>query len=690
MIETILLVLFVFGPIIGLIIWNFSLSSQIKHLTSLLPASQHPQVVPDTEIVTSINEIPIPKIVEKKEPPEKHISFSLEDFLGRKFFSILGVVSIVLALIFLSVWAFSNGYIGPTGQIAIGIIVSLLFLVAGEILRSKYPKFFFFLSSVGICGLIVTTFVARNVYGFLSPEQSFVAYIVEVGVGILLSLRYDSRVLGNFSVVGGLLAPILIQSPDMSSVGILTFLFVLAFAGFWISTQKKWPEILGVLFVGITAFEIQILGKGSLLSQPTLFLCFIFGMHYLLGSGGIVRCIREKISQEISKPSSYDIFDVLLLISSVLAANLLAYFIFRGQNWNHLGFFVLAQGFLFFGCAEWVKKYSLEIFQKLFLGATLAMILFATGWEIGAESPFVLLLAFLVEGAFFCFAAQKTKELLFHLFGCVALGIAFLLMFQLNSIGESTLAAAGLISGLIFSLRKNFHKDFDTAWRIIAFIFASIIVLHWSFDTLSNTFSLWNNFFPENEFLLFIIPILFGVGVTYSVLKTKKNISRLLGFIFLGIVNVVLFSYFISDPDISKLNSFLSLLLILVGNFSALTTYFISSDKIITSKNYQIVTTILSLSFSCMGILLWGMIFLEEPFLSAIWTIWGILLLSLGIKNHWPHFRYFGIGVFCFLIGKWYLFDIWGLATWVKFFAFGILGAGLLFVSFWYQKNSKK
>lgn len=674
---------FAFILIIGLIVWNILLSLQLKDVRANIPAfKKKMQKKREMSVITPELFVPIQKTLPKK--PLTHSDFALEDFLGRKFFSILGIISIILALIFFSIWAFGHGYVGPKGQIAIGIMASLLFLIAGEKFRSQYPNFFVSLSSVGVAGLIATTFIAQNVYGFLSPGQSFFAYVTEVGVGMFLALRYDSRILGNFSIVGGLLAPILIQIVDINVLSLLSFLSILSVAGFFVSTQKKWPEILGILFVGIASFEIWILNMELLKQSPILFLSFLFGLHYLIGSGGIIRCIREKITQKISTIDSQSIFEILLFIFSVLCANILAHFIFKGQNWSHFGFFVLAQGFILWGGAELAKKHGLEIFQKLFLGATLATILFATGWELEAKNAFIFYLTFLVEGVLFCFAYQKTKEFVFQLFGCAALLLSYFAFYDILSVGSSFVAMILFWASLIFSMRNGLNNKFEKVWGFIAFGLASLTVLTWNFGIFDD---LWTS---ETKFLLFILPVLFGSGIAYSSFKTKIGISRLLGAAFLGIVHLYLFFYFIDTFVGEKGGSFLAMLFVLMGSFAVLASYFLFPKEIPSSKTEQDVMTILTLSFSCLNGILWGSLFLDEPFRSAIWTICAVALLTIGIKNNWSYFRYFGIGAFCALIGKLYLFDVWGFVTWMKFVVFGALGVGLLFVSFWYQKNSKK
>ena len=76
-----------------------------------------------------------PKVVSKTATKG---AFDLEHFLGQKLFPILGATSIVIAIGFFAVWAFANGWVGPMGRIALGLMVSLALIGLGEWLKTKY------------------------------------------------------------------------------------------------------------------------------------------------------------------------------------------------------------------------------------------------------------------------------------------------------------------------------------------------------------------------------------------------------------------------------------------------------------------------------------------------------------------------------------------------------------------------
>ncbi len=626
--------------------------------------------------------------------PEK--SFKLEDFLLKKAIPVVGVITVILAVGFGVSLAFSNGLIGPIGRIALGIIFSILVLGLGEFLRPKYPKFFDKISAVGIGGLLVSIYLARN-YEFatlsepiLSGNQTFIASVLTIATGILLSLRYNTRFLANFTILGGLISPLMVNSAP-NPIGLLTYLAILSIAGFVVSIYKKWPEILGILFIGIVTYEIGLLSLicfeptcnqtpewfiWSLIS-PIVFLSFTFILHFLLGSGGIIRKLKNS---EVQKNDEFDVittFEILLFIISVFTANLIGYFVFKNLEWLHFGFFVLAQGFGFFFLSELFKEKKLEIFQEISLGATLISILFATIWEIGESNAFVLSMALALEGLLILFAEKSFGQRIFSFFGRIALCFALFFISSIENFYLSSITILTIITGLLYSINES-KTILNKIWSCIAILIASGQIMYWSFDLLPDLIG------HSEKFISFIIPIIWGIGLSYSIIKTKENISRIFGFIFITLVCFVGWDEILNGDEFKN---FLTLILLLVGSFSVLSSFFIDKKTLQATKSIKKIATISILILTTISILIFGGENLDEPLRTLFWVIWGGTLFGTGISRTWPHFRYFGLGMFFFLIGKIYFVDIWGWETMEKFLAFFCLGIALLGISFVYYKK---
>lgn len=705
--EFILFILF-FG-FIGLIIWISNLSGRItamEYAQKRTPESTHKEPKPifnkktpknnddvifpwEDELPETINangktaKAKKTKAASQPLPPTK--PFNLEEFLLKKLIPVAGVITLILSIGFFGSWAFSSGIIGPEGRIAIGILFSIITLGVGEFLRPKYPKFFDKISAAGIGGLLVTIFLARNYEFATHPEpiltatQTFGAACATVITGIVLSLRYNARFLGNFTIIGGLIAPLMTNS-DPNVIGLLSYLAILSVAGFTISLYKKWPEILGILFIGVTGYEIGILNGDFVETQPMIFLYFIFGLHLLIGSGGIIRCLKGKVTQTFDQVADISTsFELLLFVLSVFIANLIGYQVFDVQEWAHFGFFILAQGFAFFFLSELFKQKKLEIFQKIALGATLISIIFATIWEMEGQDDFVLTMLLAAEGALFYFAGKNVNEIIFRIFGRIALLCAFRFSFDIDDFGTASIAMGAIIAALLYSVGKP-KKTSGQIWALLSIILSSIHILYWSFEQLPDF--VWH----DKEFLSFILPVAWAIGMAYSIIKTKHSASPIAGLIFIGILSFVGWEEMSGGNEVVN---FVILGLLLVGIFSILSSFFIDEEELATSASEKLIATIATLGLSTISVLVYGAQNLDEPHRSIFWVIWGGILFSVGISKQWPRFRYFGIGMFLFLIGKLYLIDVWEWDSMVRFLAFFCLAIALLGISFTYIRNNK-
>ena len=688
--------------VVGLIIWNITLNNRIMDLENLFKNKNLIPAKTDTKPLkiaekTITETMPTKTLVEKpakliRQKPAKE--FHLEDFLGGKLFAILGVVSIVLAIGFFTTWAFNSGVVGPKGRVAIGILFSLIVLGIGEFLRPKYPKFFDKISAAGIAGLLITTYLARN-YEFegidakmLTGHQAFAAYAFEVIIGIFLALQYNARFLGSFSIFAGIVIPLLVNS-DPNPVGLFSYLSVLAIAGFVISLWKKWPEVLAILLLGTIAYEVGIFdlesGKWQLIS-PIIYLSFVYGISFLLGSGGLIRTLREKTEQNFAKIKSLDYFESILSVSAIFAANLLGYAVFKDLNWEHFGFFILAQGFAFFFLSEFVKSRKLMIWHKIYLAATLVSVVFATIWEIGTDNELMLALFLIVESLLFSFAGKKTDEPLFSIFGKITAFFSLIGSTEINNFAFNSIATLGTIVAFAYSINPTKLKQwkFEKPWIYAAAIISSILVLFWSFDTFNDFLGYEGLNHP-----LFVVPVLWGLFLAYSYRKTNSYISNIFGAILIGII-ALYGSTFIDWGDRSLkdiLDNFGILVFLVIGIFATLYSFYLNSS---VGKDLQKTFTIIALVASSVLVLIFGDGNLSEPLKTIFWIIWGAKLFAFGHIKSAKLFRHAGIAMFMLLIAKLYLSDVWHWDTMQRFVAFLGLGISLLGVSFIYSKKDSK
>jgi len=142
--------------------------------------------------------------------------------LGFKIFGAVGFGLILLGLIFLYRYAVELGILGYGGRVVIGVLFSVAFVVAGEVLRRKeYERYGQLLTGGGL-GLLYFTFYAayaftasRNALRLNAPMEYTLLLIVLIAA-LVLALRNDSPLLTAYAFVLGYGAPLLIGAADRS------------------------------------------------------------------------------------------------------------------------------------------------------------------------------------------------------------------------------------------------------------------------------------------------------------------------------------------------------------------------------------------------------------------------------------------------------------------------------------------
>lgn len=651
------------------------------------------EVIKETKVHSKEKEI---KSMQPERTSFKKEKFSFEQFLGKSFFSVLGTVSIVVALVFFSVWAIEKNLIGPVGRLMIGGGVSLLFLAVGEFLETKKNKFSQYLSAVGVAGLMVVNFVARYVYGFVTPMPFFWFQVMVIALGLFLCLRYSGRVLANFVVVGGLLTPFLMEADLLSgpgsfvgqamsvlSIELMVYLVLLSLAAVVISMYKKWSEITVILLFGVWFFEVMLFGGSIVNSHMWLFALLIGAVHYLISSGVVVRFLRNR--QPLKIASADDMIWVSSAIASIVIGNFLVYRVFVIQQWPHFGLILLVQALLLMGLRYYLQSLRGERdkgLEESLLGIALTAITLVFPIELAGSYHLILTLCWVLESIALALVGRKLDSVIVRWFSRISLLIGawtfasfhfYDLVFWQNSI-----AAWAVIIGCGISVLCRRKLKEDNLWSVFVYGLASYILLRWNFVDVAALLEHSSVLPAERECVLYLVP---GIWVLLSgYVVRKKEMSKIEGagagpLVVLGVLNFIFMTRLFVYGGETSAFAWLNLLLMMVVNFGYL--------RLSERKKTELVV----LSASTMSLLWFVFGVLSEPILTLTLVAWAAILFSLGIARDWEKFRYFGIGIFLLVIAKVYLLNVWMWAVWIRFVVFGLLGVALLLTSYFYSKK---
>ncbi|HEC30459.1 MAG TPA: DUF2339 domain-containing protein, partial [Candidatus Yonathbacteria bacterium] len=227
----------------------------------------------------------INKVLEEKEHIKNKtgtfIAWVKEDWIMK-----LGGGLLIIAFGWFITYAINVGWLGPAGQITLGILAGVAILLLGEwrVRTFKNQGAFFLALGAGI--ILLTIFAGREVYEFFTPGVALGAMFITVVFTALSSVRHDSKSLATLSLGLAFVAPILTNSTDPSFVSLFSYLFLITVGVLWIVKITKWNELTLGALIGTSIYSMFYVVFGSLywsglIDGTTLFnIPFLFSIAF--------------------------------------------------------------------------------------------------------------------------------------------------------------------------------------------------------------------------------------------------------------------------------------------------------------------------------------------------------------------------------------------------------------------------
>ncbi|HUJ30477.1 MAG TPA: DUF2339 domain-containing protein [Candidatus Acidoferrum sp.] len=248
------------------------LTSRLYDLEKRLSAIQHAAPSPSVGApVTSPapqQHPPVPAWAPPKPPvvPERRISApplslpprpltDVESLIGGRWLYYVGILALAFAVTFFLKYAFDNNWIGPTGRVAIGLLVgSALFPVSNWILHRGYRYFSEGIAGLGAAILYLSIWAGWHYYHLFSQPTAFTLMIVVTAATTVVAIGRDSERIAVLGLIGGVLTPALVSTGKNEEVVLFTYLAILGAGMLGISWKRDWKWLPPVLFVSTLVY----------------------------------------------------------------------------------------------------------------------------------------------------------------------------------------------------------------------------------------------------------------------------------------------------------------------------------------------------------------------------------------------------------------------------------------------------
>ena len=636
--------------------------------------------------------------------------------IGLNWINKIGILLIILGVGAAFRYSYSNWF-NDLFKGSLFFAVGIIMLAGGDFFYRKQKRTFAFgLLGGGIAVLYGSIFFSYFLLDIIQLTLALVLSVLVTVTAVVLSLRYQSRTICSFGLIGGYLplySYIFSFGLDGTAVySAMGYLLLLNVSILLISFQRQWSIVHYISFLfNIPSMLLLISLSGSdFISIVYSILTFFLYLGITVGFGFMHKVSLKKV-------------DVILLGFNTFISCSIIYYLFNQLGWDELrGFLAVIFCALYFGLGRFIEMIMPKETQTkvLFYGTSITFAVLVIPFQFGVEW---LALGWLVEAVVLMLYANRTKLKALEKAGWMIF-LLCLATFSFEIYGNMT--GAWILSNT-FNL-KYFSITFGTMlvtlyylWqekqqgtRVIVFNRFKNLILTLKYISLTN---LWFYVIYESRYLYYewvpqdfrlfafyemMLVAFLTIGLAYAISKIPMFYDKVVKYycLFLygagGILGLLVTLMIpVIQPEMNQNTAVEYLALGLLIAFNTL-LFFTGRDLLIAYirqeyKNLELYPVIL-------GVYLLGVTaaFLTVQFrlgdvgfvFSSVFLVIAIAYIVYGFQKKYMYIRRLGLGLTLFSTGKLILYDLTFLSETNKIIAYFCFGIALIGISYLYQKVS--
>mgnify|MGYP000294721304 CR=1 FL=1 len=642
----------------------------------------------------------------------------IEMKIGLNWINKLGILLIIFGVGAAFKHSYSN-WMNDYVKGSLFFILGALMMAGGEWLYRKNKQTFALgLLGGGISVLYGSIFFSYFLLDIIGLPLSLLLSVMVTLLAVVLSLRYHSRTVCSFGLVGGyfpLYSYIIAFGLEGSAVyAAMGYLLMLNVAILLISSRKQWNVVHYISFVlNIPTVIVLInLSENDLISMGFAIVTFLVYLGITLSFSFIHKAALKKL-------------DIALLAANTFISCGVLYYLFDQLEWNDLrGLLALIFCVIYLGLGRFMERVMRQEKQTmmLFYGTSLTFAILIIPFQFGVEW---LSLGWLVEAMVLMMygnsAKLKSLEKAGWLIFTLCLGAFYIELFGYWN-GEWSLSThfnfnytsimIGMVAVTVFyalDLKKQGASTyvFRQFRDLITFFKYFTLANLWIYCIYEST-HLYQQWVPvrfvQYSFYETMLIAFITIGLAYALTKVMLLYDRIVKYYCLLLYTLGCFICLYVTLTIPTLqtdfaeNSLIEYLALgLLIAFNVL-IFFSGRDLLLAFirqqyKNIELYPTILA-------VYLLGIIaaFLSVQFqlgevglvFSSVFLVMAIGYILYGFRKRYVYIRRLGLGLTLLSTGKLFLFDLAFLTESSKIAAYFCFGIALLGISYIYQRVSSR
>ena len=260
---------------------------------------------------------PLDSPIPAPSPPRPR-GLDLEQRIGARWATWVGIVAILVGVALFLKWAFDNAFLGPGARVALGLVAGLVMLGGGVLLhrRRDVPYLSEGLAGGGLGVLYLSLFAAHALYALVGPTAAFVALFAVTLLGTAVAVASSRLITAVLAVLGGLLTPVLLQVERPDERNLLAYLLVLDALVLFVARFRSWPALNRLAWLGSALLVLPTLLREPEAPRPltrllllsALFLIFLvvpLFRDHVVAAGTVRRAERIDLVLVVANAAAY-------------------------------------------------------------------------------------------------------------------------------------------------------------------------------------------------------------------------------------------------------------------------------------------------------------------------------------------------------------------------------------------------
>ena len=380
-----------------------------------------------------------PYSADQTPPPSDNLlatmqAWNWEQFVGGNWLARIGVVALIIGAAFFLNLAIDNDWIGPTGQVVLGIIAGAALLAAGEYWQRKYAIFAHALSGGGIGILYLSIFAAHSTFGLIDVYFATAILLLISVTSATVAVRYESMALAIIGILGAFAAPFFLGAFSSSSAGgaridsgldLLAYILAVDIGVLALSTFRNWRWMILLGWAGSLlaygGWYAQFGGDAGLLTaQLSLTLIFLT----FVGATTLYHVIWRRTPRQT---------DLTLMTINGLSYFAISLGIMSDDLDLWMGAFSLAMALFYGGLAYLALRRSEENAQLSFFSLGIALVFLTVAIPVQLGDSAWTTIAWAAQGAAITYVAFQLRMPNARIFALAAFGLVALRLFLFDT-----------------------------------------------------------------------------------------------------------------------------------------------------------------------------------------------------------------------------------------------------------------